>query len=144
MTRSIEQKTECLRKAILNSREHISAGDPKRIYSQYMRYALDQFKDINAFISGEAMDMRRNETIDDHVIPHTIVMEKMISLNSLDSECIKNSVGKYFALCRISRRENMLLNEAGLKSRMPNGWDDRAADMFARYYAVGILKIHRK
>lgn len=137
--RTNEQKLECLKKAILNSREHIRANDPTRIYSQYIRYALGEFSRLNFYVSGEAKGLKRKDVIHEHVIPHSIVMKKLLTLESLTSENVMSVIEKYYLICVITKKEDKLLTAAGLRSKMPDGWDEEDGSVFARYEAVGIL-----
>lgn len=86
--RTIEQKIECIRKAVLNAQEHIREGDPRRVYSQYLRYALDEVSDLNFCVSSSAKGLKRKHVIHEHVVPHSIIMNKLLSLNPLTHETI--------------------------------------------------------
>lgn len=131
--RSQEQKIECLRKAISNAKEHIQANDPRRIYSQYIRYSLDEFKDLNFYTSIEAKGLERKHVIHEHVVPHSIVMEKLLSLEVLTDENIMSVINKYYIICKITKAEDKRLNAAKLRSKMPEGWNDKTDSVFARY-----------
>lgn len=134
--RTTEQKLECLKKVILNSQEHINANDPTRIYSQYIRYALDEFSRLNFHTSEEAKGLKRKDVIHEHVIPHSIVMKKLLSLDPVTTENIMSVIQKYYVICAISKKEDKLLNANGFKSKMPEGWDEETGSVFARYEAV--------
>lgn len=136
--RTIEEKLECIKKVILNSKEHIKAGDPTRVYSQYVRYALDEVKGLNFCTSKEAKGLKRKEVIHEHVVPHSIVMNKLLSLDPLTNENIMSIIQKYYVICAITKEEDKRLNTAGLKSKMPEGWDVGNDNIFARYKSVGI------
>jgi len=138
MMRTLEQKLECLRNVISNSKEHILAGDPPRIYSQYIRYALDEFKDLNFFISTGASGLKRADVIHEHVIPHHLIMKKLITLDELTDEKIMAVLNKFYFICRITKDEDKRLNNEGLRSKMPNGWNEERDSVFARYEKVGI------
>lgn len=77
-----------MRKVILNSQENIRAGDPTRIYSQYVRYALYVFRDINFCTSDDAQGVSRKGVIHEHVIPHSIIMGRLLALDLLSNENI--------------------------------------------------------
>lgn len=136
--RTIEQKLECIRKVVLNSKEHIRCGDPKRVYSQYIRYALDEISYLNFCTSKKAKGLKRKEVIHEHVVPHSIVMNKLLSLETLSDENIMRITGKFYILCAITKEENELLNAHGYRSKMPDGWNEETDSVFARYKAVGI------
>lgn len=131
--RTIEQKIECLRKAISNSKAHIEAGDPPRIYSQYIRYALNQFDHLNFYTSSEAKDLERKYVIYEHVIPHNIVMTKLLALDSLTDENIMFVLNKFYFICKITKEEDSRLNAARLRRNMPAEWNDENGSIFARY-----------
>lgn len=131
--RTLEQKLECLRKAISNSKEHILAGDPLRIYSQYMRYALDQFIYLNFFTSAEANGLDRQYVIHEHVIPHRIVMKKLLDLHPLTDENIMFVLKRYYIICKITKEEDGRLSNVGLKKKMPPEWNEEDGCVFARY-----------
>lgn len=133
-----DEKIECLKKVILNSLEHKRSNDPIRIYSQYIRYALDQFKDINFYRSIGAKGLKRKDVIHEHVVPHSIVMNKLLTLDSLTNEKIESVIRKYYVICEITREEDRLLSAKGLRSKMPHGWNEEKDSVFARYEEVGI------
>jgi hypothetical protein len=138
--RDNKQKLECIRKAVLNAQEHIHAGDPRRVFSQYIRYALDQVRNDYFYVSKKAEEPNENyETVNDHVIPHVIILEKLLALNPVSIEGITDIIDRYYMICTITRDENKKLNDAGLKSKMPVGWEDVGViRRFARYEHVGI------
>jgi hypothetical protein len=136
--RTVEQKLECIRKVISNSKEHIESGDPKRVYSQYIRYALDEIKNLNFYTSKKAKGLKREDIIHEHVVPHSIVMNKLLSLKPLCNENIMEVLNKFYVLCAITKEEDKLLNAAGYRSKMPDGWNEDTDSIFARYEEVGI------
>ena len=140
--RTLEQKLECIRKAISNAQEHIRAEDPRRVYSQYIRYALDEVSDLNFCRSNAARGLKRKDVIHEHVVPHSIVMSKLLSLDPLTHENIMSVINKYYVICAITKEEDKKLNAAGLRSKMPAEWDEKNDSVFARYEAVGISIIN--
>ena len=138
-----QKRIECLRKALKNAHEHIEAGNRPRIYSQYIRYVLDDFRDLNFFKSEEAECLPRREVRYDHVVPHSWIMNKLLGLNSLTDESILSVLEKYFFICAISKREDKLLNDAGLRAKMPKDWDPDKGDVFERYKIAGITPVKR-
>lgn len=142
--RTIEQKLECIKKAILNAQEHIQAGDPRRVYSQYLRYALDEVSDLNFCVSKAAKGLKRKDVIHEHVVPHSVVMEKLLSLDPLTHETIMTVIKKYYVICAITKEEDKKLNNEKLRTKMPEGWDENNGSVFARYEKVGISVINDK
>ncbi|NWO06817.1 MAG: hypothetical protein HLX50_14305 [Alteromonadaceae bacterium] len=116
----------------------MKAGDPTRIYYQYVRYSLDEFRDINFYISDAAKGLSRKDVIHEHVIPHSIVMSKLLALKSLSNEDIMGIIKSYYVICVITKEEDKRLNAAGLRTKMPDGWDDKSDSVFARYQRVDI------
>jgi hypothetical protein len=140
--RTIDQKLECIRKAVSNAQEHIRAEDPRRVYSQYIRYALDEVSDLNFCRSSSAEGLKRKDVIHEHVVPHSIVMKKLLLLDPLTHKKIMSLIEKYYVICAITKEEDRKLNAAGLRSKMPEGWDENNDSVFARYEAVGISVIN--
>lgn len=136
--KSLGEKRECIKRVVENSQEHVLENDPKRMYSQYIRYALDEVSDLNLYVSKKASGLKRKDVIVEHVIPHSFVMNKLLALKSVTTRKILNIINKYFIVCKITREEDKLLNIAGLRSKMPEGWDEKKGDVFARYNVVGI------
>lgn len=137
--RTNEQKLNCIRRVLSNSKDHIKHGDPKRMYSQYIRYALDEISDLNFCTSERAKGLKRKDVIHDHVIPHSIVMNKLLSLKEPSNESIMKVIKKFYILCAITKEEDGLLNSAGYRSKMPDGWNEEKDSVFARYESVGII-----
>ena len=142
--RTLEQKLECIRKAVVNAQDHILAEDPRRVYSQYIRYALDEVSDLNFCRSSSAEGLQRKNVIHEHVVPHSIVMNKLLSLEPLTHKNIMALIEKYYVICAITKEEDKKLSAAGLRSRMPKGWDENKDSIFARYEAVGISVINEE
>lgn len=136
--RTIEQKLECIKRVIFNTKEHIRYGDPKRMYSQYIRYALDEVSELNFCASKRAKGLKRKDVIHEHVVPHSIIMNKLLSLETLNNENIMSVIERFYILCAITREEDKLLNAAGYRSKMPDGWNEETDSVFARYELVGI------
>ena len=136
--RSEKQKLKCLKLAVSNAQKHSRAGDPKKFYSQYIRYALGDFDRINFYTSKNAINLDRSNVIHDHVVPHNIVMGKLLKLNPINETNLKSIIYKYLVICKITKEEDRKLNSAGLKSKMPMDWNEDTDSIFARYEKVGI------
>ena len=141
--RTLEQNLECIRKAVSNAKEHILAEDPRRVYSQYIRYALGEVSDSNFYISSAAKGLKRKDVIHEHVVPHSIVMNKLLSLDPLTNENIKAVIEKYYVICAITKEEDKRLTAKGLRSKMPEDWNDNIHSVFARYERVGISSVRK-
>jgi hypothetical protein len=136
--KEIDKKIDCIRRVIINCKNHIDFGDPKRVYSQYLRYSLDEVLHINFCTSKNANGLKRKDVVYEHVVPHSIVMEKLLSIDPLTNENILKVLRKFYIICAITKEEDRLLNAAKLKSKMPDGWNEETGSFFARYEAVGI------
>jgi len=99
---------------------------------------LDEVKGLNFCTSKKAKGLKRKEVTHEHVIPHSIVMNKLFSLDSLTNENIMSIIQKYYVICAITKEEDKRLNAIGLKSKMPEGWDEANDNVFARYESAGI------
>lgn len=137
----LDRKIDFIRRVIINCKNHINLDDPKRTYSQYLRYALDEVSDINFCTSKNAKGLKRKDIIYEHVIPHSIIMEKLFSIDPLTNENILKVLRKYYIICAITKEEDRLLNAAKLRSKMPDGWNEETGSVFARYESVGISTI---
>lgn len=135
---SLDFELDMLVMVVENSRKHRDRKHRTRIYSQYMRYAMDEFVYVNLYQSDEAKGKTKKEVIRDHVVPHKIVMEMLLSLDKLSKDSAWEVIEKYYKICSVTREEDRKLNEADLKSKMPEGWCKNEGDPFARYEKVGI------
>ena len=70
-------------------------------------------------------------------------MNRLLELDSLTDESILATLKRYFFICAISKREDKLLNDAGLRAKMPNDWDPDTDDVFERYKVAGITPTRR-
>jgi hypothetical protein len=133
--RTESQKLECLRKVILHSQEHVRVNDPIRIYSQYIRYALDEFCGLhfNYYTSINAKRLNQNKGIRDHIVPHRIIMKKLLDLKQPTEKNMMSLISRYLVICKITTEEDSLLSSLGLGSKMPDGWDEDNDSIFARY-----------
>lgn len=128
--RTIDEKLTCLKRVILNAQGHVRCGDSRRIYSQYIRYALGEFVSIHFYCSQNAAGRGRRDVIHDHVVPHAIVMTKLLALSTVTNDNLDQVISRYLAICAITREEDHRLSAAGLRTKMPHGWDENAGDVF--------------
>ena len=142
MKRTMKQKLECIRKAVSNAKEHISSNDPRSVYSQYIRYALHEVSDLNFCTSDAAKGLKRKDVVHEHVIPHSFLMEKLVTMESLTNENILSTLQRYYIICAITKEQDKLLTASGLRSKMPDGWNESTDSVFARY-EVAEISIHK-
>lgn len=129
---------EMLVMVIGNSKKHRNEQHRERIYSQYLRYAMDEFVYVNLHQSDEAKGKARKEVIRDHVVPHKVLMDKFLGLEVLSKDSVWEVIKKYYIICSITREEDRKLNNEGLKSKMPEDWCENEENLFARYEKVEI------
>ena len=143
-TRTEDQMLTCLRNAVLNAQAHQKAGDPTRVYSQYIRYALNQFdkQEGITLTSRKAKGKVRPFIVHDHSVPHSFVLNKLLALKNVTNLALKDVISKYYRIGVITKEEDKLLSDNGLRSKMPNGWDENNGSVYARYEEVGIKLLH--
>lgn len=123
---------------IENAKKHKDLGHTTRIYSQYLRYAMDEFAYVNLHQSDEAKGKTKKEVVRDHVVPHSLVMDKLFAIKELNQNSVWRVIKKYYIICSITKEEDRKLSSKGFKSKMPNGWCENEENLFARYEEVGI------
>jgi hypothetical protein len=138
--RTRDQMLTCLAEAVLNAQRHKRAGDPPKIYSQYIRYAVGQFADEEGIRrrSLKAVGKARGEVVHDHIIPHSFILEKLLNLKKVSHNSLSGIIEKYYRIGIITKGENARLSKMGLNSKMPNDWDQNNGDVYARYARAGI------
>ena len=92
------------------------------------------------FISERAKKVIDNEGGADlkkeHAIPVKVLRDLMLEIKNPTTSNVKQFLLKHYKLGVLTASEDKKLREAGLQSKMPEGWD--GVDMFARYSFVGI------
>ena len=98
------------------------------------------------FVSAEASKISdRKDVVKEHVIPLKVITKILLDHSIHDDfslESIARILDTYLIFATISQREDKLLRDAKLTSKMPCGfWEQGHAlynDLFARYKNVGI------
>jgi hypothetical protein len=123
-----------------NAKEHKYLKHTKKIYSQYLRHAMDEFVHVNSYQSEAAKVAKaaKEKIVSDHVVPHDVLIEMLFSLDELSPDSVWEVIEKYYVICKITRKEDEELSKAGFKSEMPEGWCKDSDEVFARYERVGI------
>jgi hypothetical protein len=139
--RTRDQMLTCLAEAVLNAQRHKRVGDPPKIYSQYIRYALGQFADEEGIRrrSLKAVGKARGEVVHDHSIPHSFILQKLLDLKKVDHKTLEGVIKKYYRIGIITKSEDARLSKIGLRSKMPQGWDENLGDIYERYSKAGII-----
>ncbi|MGQ7960249.1 hypothetical protein ACUTAF_21450 [Pseudomonas sp. SP16.1] len=99
------------------------------------------------FVSTEALKTTdRKSVVKEHVIPLKVITKILLEHSKqgdFSSESIAKILDAHLIFATISQREDKLLRDAKLTSKMPSGfWEQGHAlhnDPFARYKEVGIL-----
>ena len=74
--------------------------------------------------------------VSDHAIPLSLLLEEVYDRPGIMLEELVGLVGKYSVMVLITKAEDARLAQAGLKKKMPGGWDGQ--DALARYRHVDI------
>jgi hypothetical protein len=99
------------------------------------------------FVSAEAAKKipNRKEVVKEHIVPLRVITKILLDRSKrrdFSLQAIADTLDEYVIFGTISKREDQLLREAKLTSKMPVGfWEAGHAlfeDKFARYTAVGI------
>lgn len=135
---------------------HRSRGDRPRWFNNPSALARVQMLDTLDFRSAGAAAilaeaagdpaayLRRRKAKDltarlivDHVVPITVMVDALFAEDfPLTREGIRAHLVRWYRLGLLSYSEDARLNNKGLRSTMPVGWDGK--NLFARYEAAGI------
>lgn len=72
----------------------------------------------------------------EHSIPKSIIIQKLLNLPKPTQAAVKQILTKYCIAVIITREEDKKLNDIGLRSKMPDDWDNK--DVYARYHRAKI------
>ncbi|MCP4120123.1 MAG: hypothetical protein GY751_00020 [Bacteroidetes bacterium] len=75
--------------------------------------------------------------VKDHAIPIAVLRKMISSLDTISSKSIKNFLLENYRLGVITKEEDEVLNGKGLKSSMPENWNE--TNWKARYEVAGIV-----
>ncbi|HEJ3144906.1 TPA: hypothetical protein ACG4N8_005638 [Pseudomonas aeruginosa] len=103
------------------------------------------------FVSAEAsVTSNRKDVVKEHVIPLKVITKILVEhskSSALDVYSIAKILDENLIFATISQREDKLLRDAKLTSKMPSGfWEPGHAlynDQFARYKEVGISMLEK-
>ena len=91
--------------------------------------------------SKEAVGRDLSECTVEHVVPQMVIVNKLMDMSPLTKDKVGALLKKYFRVLLVTKDEHVRLNASGLRSTMPNDWDEE--DVWARYRAVGIENTHK-
>ena len=72
----------------------------------------------------------------EHIVPKKVLLEMLFDLASPSASAVRALLDQFCVGIVVTKAEDMQLNHAGLRSRMPDDWDEQ--DPWARYRAVGL------
>jgi len=72
----------------------------------------------------------------DHAVPFVYLQRRLLSLETITLDSVRSTLDQFNTTVWITKKEDRLLNSAGLNRKMPDSWDGE--DPLARYKAVGI------
>lgn len=82
---------------------------------------------VNRFLSHE------------HVVPVRLVVDRLLQISpNAPIEDFEIEIRRFSVVAIVTRDEEQLLREAGLRDTMPAGWNE--IDVWARYRAVGLYE----
>lgn len=127
--------------------QHVSAlGMPPSAYSKALREPVHflwerRFGSKLAaakYRSKAATGLSTGESklVYDHAVPFVYLQRRLLSLGTVTLDSIRATLEQFNTTVWITKKEDKLLNSAGLNRKMPDSWDGEAP--LARYKAVGI------
>jgi hypothetical protein len=109
------------------------------IYFLWTRRVRGVSKDkLATYRSKAAVGLSRGngQLIFDHAIPFKLLQQELLELDDVTPEAVRQVLTRHEVIVLITKEEDKLLNEAGLRADMPRLWDRK--NPLARYRAVGI------
>ena len=141
------EKINLIIESIIYCKKVRDLGMPKPCYSKALREPIfflweknrnKNKYDSSKFRSYSAKDIPNNSgnLIYDHVMPFNYVLEKLLAINPLDLESVRECLMTNLIACTITKEENNLLSKNGFSHKMPDDWD--GVDPMYRYKKVKI------
>ena len=79
---------------IKHCKEHLEFGTPKRVWSTYFRYALNELEKDIKYESRALLNNPDQKVIYEHAIPFRIVRDKLMSIEELTMESVSYILNK--------------------------------------------------
>lgn len=97
---------------------------------------LSQKKNINRSVAAEGKELSELQV--EHIVPKTWFVDQLMDMKvkDLTQKNVKNLLEKYYHVLLVTKDEHSKLGALGLRSKMPNKWDEK--NIWARYDDVGI------
>lgn len=86
-----------------------------------------------------ASGLPNNQLVHEHIVPKKILIDSIMNYVEKSPEAIYKYLDRFCIGAVVTKEEDNLLSENGLKSSMPDPWD---GDPWARYKHVGIIVQH--
>lgn len=135
-----KKKLELILEAVEYCKKVKDMGMPRSCYAKALRepifflwerkngmtkYDSSQFWSAaaKAEIAEKVQPFEKPQLIYDHAIPFKYVFDKLLGLESVDIDSVRECLNKYLCSCTITREEDKKLNEKGFRQRMPEDWD---------------------
>lgn len=84
--------------------------------------------------------LTNKELIHEHIVPRKVMISALMNMENPTPDKIFNYLKKYCIGVVVTKEEDIRLNKAGLRSKMPNSWNED--DPWERYNLVGIKVIY--
>ena len=88
--------------------------------------------------SRAALGVQRGagQLVCDHAVPFNYLQDELLGISEVTARAVRDVLNRHGVTVLITKEEDRRLNQAGLRSRMPDDWD--GSDRLARYKAAGI------
>jgi hypothetical protein len=88
--------------------------------------------------SKEARLLRdsRRELTHEHAVPRRVIIHHLLGLENPEEAVVGEVLHRFCVAVVITKEQDKRLNDAGLRQRMPVGWD--GADVWARYRTIAV------
>jgi hypothetical protein len=93
-----------------------------------------QKKNIQRSKAAKGMELKDCEV--EHIVPQMEIVNMLMNMDPLNKTEVENVLKKYFKVLLVTKEEHKNLNASGLRSKMPDNWDQK--NIWARYSSVGI------
>lgn len=72
----------------------------------------------------------------EHVVPRKVIMDLLLEIPKPKKKNVRDTLEKFYRVCRVTVEEHKRLSSVGLRSEMPDNWN--GSDLFARYEVANI------
>ena len=137
--------------AVKQAKKAEKYGFTRNECSRNLKTALHQYwqnKEMGQHSQSQRKNLPRSVEADkrelkglrlEHVVPQMWFVNKLMDMDAPDKEKIGKLLKKHFRVLLVTKEEDAKLTKAGLRSDMPEGWDEE--NPWARHDAVGIKRV---